>query len=474
MQIQHKVRRPVLPALLIIAICLLGSGCNTADDNKLSAVKRSGELVVLTRNSPTTYYEGPDGPTGFEYDLALAFAKHLGVSLNIKVADRFTDILPMIARAQADFAAASLTVTALRAEQVRFSPPYQIIRQQVVHHAKTAPPANVAGLVGRHIEVIAGTSYVERLEQLQVQYPRLTWVTVNNMETEELLLQVEEGLTELTISDSNIVALSRQFSPDLRVAFDLGEPENLAWAFPLSEDDSLYQEAARFIEAQRASGELSHLVERYYGAASRFNPINIAAFLQKIETDLPRLKPVFEEAAQRYQLDWRLLAAMNYQESYWNPNTVSPTGVRGIMMLTESTAQNLRISDRLDVRQSVHGGGAYLRSLMDRIPERIPEPDRSWMALAAYNVGIYHLEDARIITQAQGADPDKWNDVKERLPLLAKATWYTKTKHGYARGYEPVQLVNRVRTYYEILKKGDNDTRARQNNEVLRLKAPAL
>jgi membrane-bound lytic murein transglycosylase F len=474
MQIQRKARRPLLPALLTFAVGLLASGCYPADDNKLSAVKRSGELVVLTRNSPTTYYEGPDGPTGFEYDLALAFAKQLGVSLTIKVADRFTDILPMIARAQADFAAASLTVTALRAEQVRFSPPYQIIRQQVVHHAKTAPPANVAGLVGRHIEVITGSSYVERLEQLQAQYPRLSWVTVSNMETEELLLQVEEGLTELTISDSNIVALSRQFSPDLRVAFDLGEPENLAWAFPLSEDDSLYQEAARFIEAQRASGELSHLIERYYGAASRFNPINIAAFLQKIETDLPRLKPVFEEAAQRYQLDWRLLAAMSYQESYWNPNAVSPTGVRGIMMLTEPTAQHLGISDRLDVRQSVHGGSAYLRSLMDRIPERIPEPDRSWMALAAYNVGIHHLEDARVITQAQGADPDKWNDVKERLPLLAKATWYAKTKHGYARGYEPVQLVNRVRTYYEILKKGDNDSRARQNNEVLRLKAPAL
>jgi len=144
------------------------------------------------------------------------------------------------------------------------------------------------------------------------------------METEELLLQVQEGLTEFTISDSNIVAISRQFNPDLRIAFDLGEPEMLAWAFPPGTDDSLYQEAARFIEAMRASGELEHLIERHYGAASRFNPINIGAFLQKIETDLIRLKPVFEEAARRYMLDWRLLAAMSYQESYWNPNAVSP------------------------------------------------------------------------------------------------------------------------------------------------------
>jgi membrane-bound lytic murein transglycosylase F len=470
----QKARRQRLAALLIPAVLLFGSGCQPVDDNKLNAVKRAGELVVLTRNSPTTYYEGPDGPTGFEYDLAHAFAENLGVTLTIKLADRFTDILPMAARAEVDFAAAGLTITALRAEQVRFAPPYQVIRQQVVHNAKTNPPAKVADLVNRHIEVIAGTSYVERLEQLKQQYPQLSWVTVDNMETEELLLQVQEGLIDVTVSDSNIIALSRQFNPDLRVAFDLGDPDNLAWAFPLSEDDSLYQAAVRFIETMQASGELSHLIERYYGAASRFNPINIAAFMQKIETDLPQLKPVFEEAAQRYLLDWRLLAAMSYQESYWDPNAISPTGVRGIMMLTETTAQHLGISDRLDVRQSVNGGSTYLRTLKDRLPDRIPEPDRTWMALAAYNVGMNHLEDARIITQMQGADPDKWNDVKERLPLLTKATWHTKTKHGYARGYEPVQFVNRIRTYYEILKKNDNDTRARHNNDVLRLKAPAL
>jgi membrane-bound lytic murein transglycosylase F len=474
MLLNRSNQRQLLPILLVATAWLLGSGCNPVADNKLNAVKRAGELVVLTRNSPTTYYEGPDGPTGFEHDFAHAFAEHLGVTLSIKSVNRFADVLPMIARGEADFAAAGLTVTAQRAEEVRFSPYYQTIRQQVICNARNTPPKEVKDLVGRHTEVIAGTSYVERLEQLKTQHPRLTWVTVSNKETEELLLQVQEGLTEITIADSNIVAISRQFNPDLRVAFDLGEPEKLAWAFPPGADDSLLQEAAHFIEAKRASGDLAHLIERHYGAVSRFNPINIAAFLQKVDTQLPALKPVFEEAAQHYLLDWRLLAAISYQESYWNPNAVSPTGVRGIMMLTETTAQHLGVADRLDVRQSVHGGSAYLRTLLDSIPARIPEPDRTWMALAAYNVGINHLEDARIITQTQGADPDKWSDLKERLPLLANTAWYTQTKHGYARGYEPVQLVNRIRIYYEILKKNDNDTRARHNNDALRLKAPAL
>ncbi len=460
----------------LAAACLLLGACAQVDVeyNRLDAVKRAGEIVVLTRNSPTTYYEGPEGPTGFEYDLAHAFAERLGVGLRMKSVQRFGDILPMIARGEADFAAAGLTVTPQRAEQVRFTPHYQIIRQEVVHHARAAAPKDVRGLIKRHIEVVAGTSYIERLEQLKRRHPKLVWVTVNNLETEELLQQVQEGLTEITIADSNILAVSRQFNPDLRVAFTLGDPDKLAWAFPPGSDDSLFQEAERFIETLRGTNEINHLLERHYGDAHRFNPINIAAFLQKIDGELPRYKPLFVEAARRNALDWRLLAALSYQESYWNPAAVSPTGVRGIMMLTETTAQHLGIGNRLDVHQSVHGGAVYLRTLKDRLPARILEPDRTWMALASYNVGINHVEDARIIAQSQGADPDRWIDLKERLPLLAKSSWYSKTRHGYARGYEPVQFVDRIRSYYEVLKKNDDESRTRNDNDALRLRAPAL
>lgn len=472
---RHRPHKPsrILPALLVLA-CLIYSGCAPQPANKLEAVKRAGELVVLTRNSPTTYYEGPDGPTGFEYDLVHEFAKRLGVSLRIKSVGRFGDILPMITRGEADFAAAGITVTPTRATQVRFTPPYQTIHQQVVYKVTKPAPNGIKGLVGRQIEVAAGTSYIERLEQLKTKYPRLVWKTVSDMETEELLMQVDQGLIDLTIADSNIVALSHPFSPDLRIAFDFNDPQDLAWAFPLDSDDSLYQEAARFINDMRSSGELGHLIERHYGAATRFNPINITAFLQKIDTDLRKFRPFFEEAGRRYALDWRLIASISYQESYWDPGVVSPTGVRGIMMLTETTAQHLGVSDLLNPRESIRGGAAYLRSLIDRIPPRIPEPDRTWMALAAYNVGINHLEDARIITQTQGGDPDRWNDLKDRLPLLAKASWYTTTKHGYARGYEPVQFVNRVRTYYEVLKRTDDSGHPRNGTDALRLRAPAL
>jgi membrane-bound lytic murein transglycosylase F len=463
-----------LSTTLLLVMGLSGSGCAPPPENKLQEVIQAGELVVVTRNSPTTYYEGPDGPTGFEYDLVRAFAKSLGVSVRMKTIDRFSDILPMIANGDGDLAAAGITVTPQRATQVRFSPYYQQIRQQVIHSTRTPAPTNAKALIGRSIEVVAGTSYVERLESLREKYPKLKWTEVQDMETEELLIRVQEGQTEITIADSNIVALNQQYNPDLRVGFNLSDAEKLAWAFPLGDDNSLFDAASRFIDEIRTSGELAHLIERHYGAATRFNPINIAAFLQKIETDLSLYKPMFEEAGRRYALDWRLLAAMSYQESYWNPKAVSPTGVRGIMMLTEITAQHLRIKDRLDPRQSILGGGAYLRQLIDRLPSRIHEPDRSWMALAAYNVGFNHLEDARIITQIRNGDPDKWSEVKESLPLLTKAVWHSRTRHGYARGYEPVQFVTRIRTYYEVLKKTDEGNRNRNTSDALRLRAPAL
>jgi len=459
--------------LALVAIPIYLSGCHGHDDNQLGAVKRAGELVVLTRNSPVTYFEGPDGPVGFEYDLAKAFADHLGVRLKLEVVERFAELIPQLVDRKADLAAAGITITPQREDLVRFSRPYQTIRQQVIYHIRTIPPADESELVGRHIEVAEGTSYVERLMHVQERYPKLRWVTTTDMETEVILTHVQDGLTDLTIADSNIASLVRQFNPELRVAFALGDPEKLAWAFPKDTDDSLYLEASRFLERMESSGDLAHLVEHYYGAASRFNPINIAVYLQRIDDTLPRFREFFEEAARRYALDWRLLAAMSYQESYWNPAAVSPTGVRGIMMLTEPTARNLGVRDRLDARQSISGGAAYLRSLMDRLPERIMDPDRTWMALAAYNVGYGHLEDARVITELQGADPDKWSDVKVRLPLLASSVWHNKTKHGYARGYEPVQFVTRIRTYHEIVRKRD-DSRSQIQNEVLKLRMPAL
>jgi membrane-bound lytic murein transglycosylase F len=122
-----------------------------------------------------------------------------------------------------------------------------------------------------------------------------------------------------------------------------------------------------------------------------------------------------------------------------------------MMMLTKPTARELGVDNRLDVSQSLRGGARYFKDMMRRLPKRIQQPDRTWMALAAYNIGLGHLEDARVLTEHQGGDPNLWQDVMERLPLLQQSKYYKKTRYGYARGQEAVTLVQNIRHYYNIL-----------------------
>ncbi len=468
----HVVLRILRPALLLLSLPLLLS-CSLFEKSKLQTIKSSGELVVLTRASPTTYYDTPEGPGGFEYDLVKSFANYLGVKPRFTVAEKFSDVIPRLIQGDANMAAAGITVTAARSKLIQFGPPYQEIRQQVIYRLGTDRPAGVPELIGRQIEVQSGTSYAERLNELRQEHPELKWNEVEK-ETEELLEIVWEGLLEFTVADSNIVAVNRQYFPDLQVAFSLQKPESLAWAFPFGEDRSLHDAAVKFLEKSRASGELAQLIDRYYGPASRTNFVNISVYKVRIRALLPQYQLLFEKAGKQHGMDWRLLAAIGYQESFWNPKATSSTGVRGMMMLTEETANQLAVMDRLDVAQSIDGGARYIRSLIERMPPGVTEPDRLWMALAAYNIGINHLEDARVITQRQGQDPNKWNDVKNHLPLLADEAWHPKTKFGYARGMEPVLFVNRVRTYYDVLVKTDEEERTKNKPKALDLKAPAI
>lgn len=470
----QSIRRPAFCAVVSLITFVALGACSEPPVTTLAAIRDDGKLIVLTRNAPTTFYEGPDGATGIEYDMLKRFANSLGTKLEIIVTDDFNQILSMLINKEAHIAAAGITVTDARKQIVRFSPPYQDIQQQVVYRLGTVPPENIADLVGRQLEVVSGSSQAERLTALKNDHPELEWTEIQGQSTEEVLQTVSQGLLELTVADSNIVAITRQYYPELRVAFDLGESQQLAWAFPLSDDNTLYDRAAFYLTKLRQSGELARLIERYYGASDRFNYINLAVYQARIENRLPEYQSFFERAGRKHKIDWRLLAAIGYQESYWDPQAISPTGVRGLMMLTRETARQLGVSNRVDPGQSINGGSRYIRSLIDKMSSSIKEPDRTWMALAAYNVGINHLEDARIITRRRGRNPNRWNDVKESLPLLSRRAWYKKTRHGYARGIEPVRFVTRIRTYYDVLVKIDNETNLVDEIQDFDLRAPAI
>ncbi|WP_298137847.1 membrane-bound lytic murein transglycosylase MltF [Acidiferrobacter sp.] len=460
-------------ALAAFAVAML-DGCSSRHAQpKLVRLpnQKHGELVVLTRSGPTTYYQGGQGPAGMEYDMARDFADYLGLKLIIKVIPRDQGLMKALAAGQGDLVA-GVTVTKAREGLARFGPPYQTVHEELVYRASTRKPTDARALLGHPIEVVAGSSAAAALAGLRADLPHLAWTDTTHMQASELLFLVWQGLLRFTVADSNVVAVNSRYYPALRVAFTIGPPRELAWAFPKTRDTKLYRAAFRFFAQLRRSGQLADLIARYYGV-TQFNYVHIHTYLRRVRAALPLYAPLFRRAGIRYHIPWRLLAAVSYQESRWDADAESPTGVQGLMMLTNDTCLSVGVTDRLNPRQSIDGGARYLRTLLDALPADIPQPDRTWMALAAYNIGLNHLEDARWLTREQGANPDRWADVEQRLPLLEDPWWFRKTRYGYAAGYTAVQYVNRIRVYYRILRHLHQTTGATRSL-LFQLSEPAI
>ena len=463
---------------MLLFIATISTRC-TQPVSTLDSVLQQGELIVFTRTDPTTYIKDTNGVHGFEYELVSLFAKKLGVKARFILPEQFQEILKLSRDSEAHFAAAGLSITSEREHYLTFTPPYYSVTQQLIYHYRTLRPRSLKYLQGSFFEVLAGSSHAENLRQLKKTNPELSWIEADTTDVSSLITMVNDHLLDYTIADSNQFQILRGKYPQLNAAFDISEPEDIAWAFPKSLDTSLYDEAVRFLAELKTSGVLTQLQDKHFGYSKSMNYVGICTFRRHAKTRLPKLISYFHQAAKKYQFDWTLLAAVAYQESHWNRHAVSPTGVRGIMMLTKATAKQMKVANRLDPWQSIEGGAHYLSTRVKKIPERIAEPDRTWMALASYNIGLGHLEDARILTQQQGSDPDKWIDVKQRLPLLAKKKWYKKTKHGYARGNEPVTYINNVRHYINMLKQlepTEADTQPSNVNagETFNIQLPAL
>ncbi|MCP5137851.1 MAG: membrane-bound lytic murein transglycosylase MltF [Gammaproteobacteria bacterium] len=441
--------RCILVASLLLTALL--SGCGD-EPPLLERIQERGELIVATRYGETTWQRTAEGPEGIEYDLVTAFAEQIGVTPRFVFPDRFTDTLSMVESGDVDMAAAGITVTERRKRRVNFGPAYQHVVSQVVYRRGERRPRRIADLADGDLEVVAGSSHETLLRDRRLrEYPKLEYTANDEASIDQLLEWVALGFVDYTVADSNQLALTRRRFPELRAAFDLSGKRDLAWALPHRQDHSLLDAVKAFFRTIKSNGELHALIDRYYGHTDNFTYVEIRDFRRAVDDRLPDFIDAFKKASKATGFDWRLLAALGYQESHWQADAVSPTGVRGLMMLTTAAADRVGVKDREDPLQSIAGGARYLKLVRKKIPKRIPEPDRTWLALAGYNVGFGHLEDARILAQRAGANPDRWADVKQYLPLLAQAAWYSKARFGRARGQEPVDYVDAVRGYMDML-----------------------
>jgi peptidoglycan lytic transglycosylase F len=429
-------------------LILLLSGCG----RNLPPPEAGGELVVLTRQGPTTYYEGPDGAkVGLEHDLVTLFAKRQGWHVRFEVEDSLDRLYSRLKKQSAHLAAASLTETPERLRYARFGPQYQKVRSIVVCRADAFCPKTPKDLVGKRVEVLAGSRHEALLFDLALRMPGLEWHFVEDATASEILDRLESGVIDAAVVYSHLFEIERNFHPLLTEAFPIGPPTQLAWAFPRYGGHALEKRAEQFFKDIGSDGTLDNLIHRYYGHVGRLDSADVLGLFERLHTELPRYRAYFRRAESRTGLDWRLLAAIGYQESKWDPLAVSPTGVRGLMMLSLDTAERLGVKNRLDPEQSILGGATYFKMLRQQLPTEISEPDRTWIALAAYNLGYGHLRDAIKLAGKLGDNPYVWSDLRDTLLLLSRRKHYSNLDHGYARGGEARVFVENVRTYYDIL-----------------------
>jgi len=439
----------VLITLLMFIIVSCGIPL-TSSVSTLDTIRKRGAVTMITHNAANSYYLYRDRAMGFEYDLAKEFASYLDVELEV-ITPGWLQMIDRLESGWGDFIAAGMTVTKLRQKRVSFSDSYLDVKQQIILKKDSRDIRNIADLNGRTVHVRAGTSYHERLEELIEQGVDLKVVIHNDVPTEELIEKVAKGEIEITVADSNIALLNRQYYPDIKIMFPISEEQSLGWA--VREGDLKFLEIVNsFFSRIRENGQLERIYNRYYSERGTVGYVDLKAFHSRIETHLPRYEKIIQSEAGKYELDWRLLAAMIYQESRFNPFARSYTGVRGLMQVTQMTAREMGIADRMDPAQSIRAGARYMSELYRRFDDIKDEHDRMLFTLGSYNVGYGHVRDAQSIAARKGYDHARWSAMEMVLPLLRNPKYYMETKYGYARGTEPVRYVNRVMTYYDILR----------------------
>ena len=386
--------------LLTILFVSLTSACNPfIQTTDLEKIQMRDAIVMGTINSSLTYIYDGESYTGLDYELGEKFADYLEVDFIVKDFDTLEALFFALNNKQIDFIGAGLTQTPKRMEQYRSSPPYYDVSQKLVYYKGTYRPRNLND-INATVSVLKNSSHEESMLNLLEDYPELTLDVFDNEDQESLLRKIAEKEITFAVVDSTTLAQKQRYYPALAEAFTISGELPVAWLLRKDQDDSLYSGMIEFMGQQYQSGDITRIEEKYFGHVASFDYVDTSIFLKRIKSKLPKYEDLFKKYATP-EISWQLLAAVSYQETHWNPKALSPTGVRGMMMLTLNTAKDLGITDRVNPEQSIKGGAKYLTQLIKRLPASIPDDEKIWFALASYNIGLGHLLDACIQSDLQ-------------------------------------------------------------------------
>lgn len=418
---------------------------------QLERIKSRGTLKVALIATPPLYFPDESLIKGYDYEIISNYASSIDTELEVIRVNTISDIITQLKQGKVHIGIAGNSPV-FPDEKIQGTLSYDEDEWYVIGNRKNTLPKSIDEITPSTVIVAKGSKPALVLSHLKPEHPSLFWLELPNGNNRQVLEQVNLNNFRLSVINADVYKYYRYLYPEIKIAFTLNKQYSSRWLTYKNGDVSLSNSINGFIDRYKRSGKLEQRYNTYFRHLNVFNYTDSVHYVRLIKEKLPQYSSYFKIAAIDNEFDERFLAAVSYQESHWNDTARSHTGVRGLMMLTQDTAKRVGVKDRLDPKQSIMGGAKYLNILKASLPERIQEPDRSWMTLAAYNVGLGHLEDARILTESLGDNPDLWIDVEKHLPKLSQKEWYKKTKYGYARGHEPVAFVRRIRRYYDILR----------------------
>ncbi len=413
--------------------------------------KKKLPLRVITRNSPETYFLWRGELLGFEYELMRRYASLHNLKLEMVVADSYDEMLTMLKEGRGDMIAAGLSRTQdrlvkIKQQKMQSSIRYNRVSELLVAHKESPTINHLSDLKGRVITLRRTSSFWQTAQQLVKEY-KVTLVAADELlATEILISQVADKTIDLTIADSNLVAIEKNFRDEIITPLKL--KDNVPYAYVIRNNNpQLLSSLNEFIRQHYRKTFYNVVKNKYFKNARNQNKLRESRL--QVGSDLSPYDNIIKNNVSEYNFDWRLIVSQMYQESRFDPLASNSTGAKGLMQMLPRTAKELGVTNLTEPEQAISSGIRYLNWTRDRFSKDLPVQEQIFFSLASYNAGFGHVKDAQRLARQLGLRDDKWfNHVEKAMLLLQQKEYYKKARFGYVRGTEPVNYVRDIHQRY--------------------------
>lgn len=450
-----------LPLFLLISIFVSSCHSNNSADN-FGEHTAPDTLHAVTLYGPTSYFSYRGQKMGFDYENLQQFAEDEGMVLDLKIATSMSGLLNSLLRGESDLIAYPVPKIEEYSQSILYCGPKEITWQVLVQNGKEKTIEDVTQLIGQRVFVEKDSKYEYRLDNLNDELGggiEIISISKDTLTTEDMIAMVDKGEVPYTVVDSDIAELNHSYFPHLNIGLKLSLEQISSWA-TRKDCESLAQKLNLWNKQKSKTDILKKIYKKYFELSKQTLP-TVEEEIRDLK--LERGKPIspydriFKKYSKLPELDWRLLAAIGYNESRFDHRQQSWAGAQGVMQIMPATAKALELDDIHTPEGNIRGAAVLLQRLDEALAEKVPDKqERTFFIIAAYNSGLGHIFDSIALADKYGLDSSKWvGNVSEAALLKSKPQYYNDpvVKNGYFRGRETVEFVEKVMEIYKYFSK---------------------